>query len=90
MAADNDSSGLKIAVAAFITLAVILAVSCYFLYSSYTMANAQLAAAHNELDRARSAQQALQKQNADLRAKVAAESPAGDTTRQANETAKPR
>ena len=34
MASANESQGLKIAVAAFITLSVILAVACYFLYSA--------------------------------------------------------
>ena len=34
MAAANESQGLKIAVAAFITLTVILTVSSYFLYSN--------------------------------------------------------
>jgi hypothetical protein len=41
MAAANDSQGLKIAVAAFVSLAVILAVTSYFLYSSYSQADAQ-------------------------------------------------
>jgi len=36
MAAANESQGLKIAVAAFVTLTVILAVTSYFLYSSYS------------------------------------------------------
>ena len=35
-AANNESQGLKIAVAAFVTLTVILAVTSYFLYSSYS------------------------------------------------------
>jgi hypothetical protein len=35
MAAANESQGLKIAVAVFVTLTVILAVTSYFLYSSY-------------------------------------------------------
>ena len=34
MAAANESQGLKIAVAAFITLTVILTVSSYFLYTN--------------------------------------------------------
>ena len=36
MAAANESQGLKIAVAAFMTLTVILAVTSYFLYSAYS------------------------------------------------------
>jgi hypothetical protein len=42
MAAVNESQGLKIAVAAFITLTVILAVTSYFLYSSASSAQARL------------------------------------------------
>ena len=45
MADANDSQGLKIAVAALITLTVILAVACYFLYSAYTTADARRVAA---------------------------------------------
>lgn len=41
MAAANESQGLKIAVAAFITLTVILTVSSYFLYSNYASAEAR-------------------------------------------------
>ena len=42
MAAANESQGLKIAVAAFVTLTVILAVTSYFLYSAYSRTEAQL------------------------------------------------
>ena len=42
MAAANESQGLKIAVAAFITLTVILAVTSYFLYSNVASAQARL------------------------------------------------
>jgi hypothetical protein len=45
MAAANESQGLKIAVAAFIALTVILTVTCYFLYSAYAAADAQKTAA---------------------------------------------
>jgi hypothetical protein len=48
MAAANESQGLKIAVAAFIALTVILTVTCYFLYSAYAAADAQKAAAQDE------------------------------------------
>ena len=44
MAAANESQGLKIAVAAFIALTVILTVTSYFLYSNYSSAEARLAA----------------------------------------------
>ena len=40
----NDSQGLKIAVAAFVSLTVILAVTSYFLYSAYATADAQFTA----------------------------------------------
>jgi hypothetical protein len=55
MAAGNESQGLKIAVAAFVTLAVILAVTSYFLYSSYSRAEAM---AESERDKATKAQRA--------------------------------
>jgi hypothetical protein len=45
MAKENESRGLKIAVAAFISLSVILAVACYFLYAAYTQAEARRVAA---------------------------------------------
>ena len=45
MAAAHESQGLKIAVAALISLSVILAVACYFLYSAYTSADARRVAA---------------------------------------------
>ena len=45
MSAPNEFVGLKIAVAAFISLSVILAVACYFLYSAYTNAEARRVAA---------------------------------------------
>lgn len=41
MAAANDSQGLKIAVAAFVTLTVVLAVATYFAFSSYSEAQAK-------------------------------------------------
>src|SRR5215469_11505275 len=43
-ASSSDSQGLKIAVAAFVSLTVILAVTSYFLYSNYSQAAAQLEA----------------------------------------------
>jgi hypothetical protein len=42
MAAANESQGLKIAVAAFIALSVILTVTSYLLYSEYSKADARL------------------------------------------------
>ena len=49
MAAANESQGLKIAVAAFITLTVILTVSCYFLYSNGASAEARLQSVEESL-----------------------------------------
>jgi hypothetical protein len=49
MAAANESQGLKIAVAAFIALTVILTVTSYFLYSAYSSADARLTSANEEL-----------------------------------------
>ncbi len=48
MTANNESQGLKIAVAAFLTTSVILAVALYFVYSAYTSAEARLDAALTE------------------------------------------
>src|SRR5208337_309751 len=53
MAAANESQGLKIAVAAFVTLTVILAVTTYFLYTAYSRSEAQF---ESERDKAKSAQ----------------------------------
>ncbi len=50
MAAANESQGLKIAVAAFIALSVILSVTSYFLYSAYSSADAQLTSTKEALE----------------------------------------
>jgi len=52
MAAANESQGLKIAVAVFVTLTVVLAVTTYFAYSSYDQALAQRNAARADAARA--------------------------------------
>ena len=44
----NESQGLKIAVAVFIALSVILAVTSYFLYSNGSVAEARLAQANEK------------------------------------------
>src|SRR5262245_60827383 len=49
MAAANDSQGLKIAVAAFVTLTVVLAVTTYFGFSYYSEADAKLTDAQGKL-----------------------------------------
>ena len=48
MAAANESQGLKIAVAVFVTLAVILAVSTYFSFQAYSVADAKMTAAEGK------------------------------------------
>lgn len=52
MASANDSQGLKIAVAIFVSLTVILAVTSYFMYSEYSKASEQLEAARGEASQA--------------------------------------
>jgi hypothetical protein len=55
MAAANESQGLKIAVAAFVTLTVALAVTSYFLYSAYSRSEAQLESERDKLTKAQKA-----------------------------------
>jgi hypothetical protein len=69
MAAANDSQGLKIAVAIFVTLSVIMAVMLYFSYRAYSEADANLAkekskasAAGTAADIATRANEALRKE----------------------------
>ena len=52
MAAANESQGLKIAVAAFVTLTVFLAVASYFLYSAYSRSEAQLESERDKVAKA--------------------------------------
>ena len=54
-AAANESQGLKIAVAAFVTLTVALAVTSYFLYSAYSRSEAQLESERDKLTKAQRA-----------------------------------
>ncbi len=61
MPAANESQGLKIAVAAFITLSVILTVTSYFLYSAYDKAELRAATANDEANKAKAAQTEFQK-----------------------------
>ena len=70
MAAANESQGLKIAVAAFITLCVILSVTSYFLYSAYSSADARATAANEELNKAKKGQSDALNQYDDLRVKI--------------------
>lgn len=60
MASGNDSQGLKIAVAIFVSLTVILAVATYFMYSEYAKSSELLVAAKNEVSqKTQAASQAL-------------------------------
>ncbi|WP_337176503.1 hypothetical protein [Paludisphaera sp.] len=52
-ASSNESQGLKIAVAVFVTLTVILAVTSYFLYSSYARSEGLLASEADKANKAR-------------------------------------
>jgi hypothetical protein len=68
MAAGSESHGLKIAVAVFVSLTVILAVSSYFLYSRWSDAEAQLVSAKNKQQAAdRSASTAVSERDEMLR-----------------------
>lgn len=59
-ASSNESQGLKIAVAVFVTLTVILAVTSYFLYSSYARSEGLLLSETDKASKAqRSADEAL-------------------------------
>ncbi len=62
MPAANESQGLKIAVAAFITLSVILTVTSYFLFSAYSQADIRAATANDEANKAKAAQSEILKQ----------------------------
>jgi hypothetical protein len=70
MAAANESQGLKIAVATFIALTVILTVTSYFLYSNYSQAEARLASATEQLAEKTKASSLAINQYEDVRGKV--------------------
>jgi hypothetical protein len=67
MAAANESQGLKIAVAAFVTLSVILSISTYFAYQAYTQSDARLASAEQKLKTANDAADTASRQNKSFR-----------------------
>jgi len=69
-AASNESQGLKIAVAAFIALSVILSVASYFLYSAYSSADAQLQKSKDDLIQAKKVQSDALNQYQEMRAKI--------------------
>jgi hypothetical protein len=70
MAAASESQGLKIAVAAFITLSVILSVTSYFLYGAYSSADARATAANEEVNKVKKAQSDALNQYDDMRTKI--------------------
>jgi septal ring factor EnvC (AmiA/AmiB activator) len=62
MAAVNETQGLKIAVATFVSLTVILAVTSYFLYSAYNQTDARLTAAQKTIRTKETAADTAQRQ----------------------------
>ena len=70
MAAANESQGLKIAVAAFIALSVILSVASYFLYSAYSSADGKLEKAKDDLSTAKAGQSDILNQYQEMRSKI--------------------
>jgi hypothetical protein len=70
MAAANESQGLKIAVAAFIALSVILTVTCYFLYTAYASAEARMAAANDDASKKQKAASDALNQYDEVRGRV--------------------
>jgi hypothetical protein len=70
MAAANESQGLKIAVAVFIALTVILMVSSYFLYSNGVSAEAKMQSAEEALRKAKTAQDLAVTQYDTMRNKI--------------------
>jgi len=70
MAAANESQGLKIAVAAFVSLTVILAVTSYFLYSNYDKASQQLTAAEEKMRTAQKTADEATRQYDDMKKQI--------------------
>jgi len=90
MAAANDSQGLKIAVAVFVTLSVILSVTTYFSYQAYSQADAKFTKAEGELATAKRAQSDALNQTDALRKEIGlkAEDPDAIKTEIKNENKK--
>ncbi len=82
MTEENESQGLKIAVAAFITLTVILAVTSYFLYSSVQNAQARLASAQEAQHRDRRMANLAVNQSDELRARIGTKATEFDAVKQ--------
>jgi hypothetical protein len=82
MAAANESQGLKIAVAAFISLSVILAVTSYFLYANVASAQARLDFERDAHNRARRAADMALSQYDAMRARIGTRAEEFDATKQ--------
>jgi len=72
MATANESQGLKIAVAIFVTLTVVLAVSTYFAYTAYSTADAKMTKAEADANAAKQAQSLALNQFDALRKEIGA------------------
>jgi len=70
MAAANESQGLKIAVAAFLSLSVVLSVALYFLYAANATAEARLEFALIQNQQLSKAQRLLQRQCDELKMQI--------------------
>jgi hypothetical protein len=70
MATANESQGLKIAVAAFLSLSVILSIALYFLYSAYSATEARLDTALTQNKQLHEAQTRLQTHYNELQKKM--------------------
>jgi peptidoglycan hydrolase CwlO-like protein len=81
-AASNESQGLKIAVAAFIALSVILSVASYFLYSAYTSADAKYTSNMDELNKAKKAQSDILSQYEEMRQKIGTKATESDPAKE--------
>jgi peptidoglycan hydrolase CwlO-like protein len=69
-ASANDSQGLKIAVAAFVSLTVILAVTSFFLYSNYSQTFEKLTASEQKAQTSQNAASAALLQYDELRKRI--------------------
>jgi hypothetical protein len=66
----NEVKWLKVAVAALVTVSVILAITSYFLYSAHSVADAKMNMASDELTRGKKAASLALKQYENLRARI--------------------
>jgi hypothetical protein len=82
MTTANESQGLKIAVAAFITVTVILAVTAYFLYSNVANAQARLASAREAEHRDKLAANLALRQYDELRTRIGTKAEDFDAAKQ--------